>query len=115
MAVTPATHCRVLDRPLPASTLESIFGWNRPFDRDALDPEIFDRMPRCLKESRAATSRRCASPPSTISSSRILERCASNFSYGEIDPDVFGEELDRQAYANADRIAAIRLTAEKRE
>lgn len=45
----------------------------------------------------------------------ILQRCASNFGYEEIDPDVFGEELDRQAYANADRIAAIGLTAEKRE
>jgi hypothetical protein len=44
VAVTPATHCRVLDRPLPASTLESIFGWNWPFDRDALDPEIFDLL-----------------------------------------------------------------------
>jgi methylase of polypeptide subunit release factors len=45
----------------------------------------------------------------------ILQRCAGNFGYEEIDPDVFGEELDRQAYANADRIAAIGLTAEKRE
>src|SRR5262249_54892968 len=26
------------------ATLESIFGWNRAFDRNALDPEIFDLM-----------------------------------------------------------------------
>jgi hypothetical protein len=44
VAMTPANHCRVLDRPSPAATLESIFGWNRAFDRDALDPEIFDLM-----------------------------------------------------------------------
>jgi hypothetical protein len=44
--MTPANHCRVLDRPSPAATLESIFGWNRAFDRDALDPEIFDLMER---------------------------------------------------------------------
>jgi release factor glutamine methyltransferase len=44
VAVTPATHCRVVDRPLPPATLESVFGWNRPFDRDALDPEIFDLL-----------------------------------------------------------------------
>ena len=44
VAVTPATHCRVLDRPPPAAMLESIFGWNRPFDRDALDSEIFDLL-----------------------------------------------------------------------
>jgi methyltransferase family protein len=44
VAVTPATHCRVLDRPPPATTIESIFGWNRPFDREAVDPEIFDLL-----------------------------------------------------------------------
>jgi methylase of polypeptide subunit release factors len=41
VAVTPATHCRVLDRPAPATTVKSIFGWNRPFDRESVDPEIF--------------------------------------------------------------------------
>ena len=40
VAVTPATHCRVLDRPGRPTTLESIFGWNRPFECNALDPEI---------------------------------------------------------------------------
>jgi release factor glutamine methyltransferase len=38
----------------------------------------------------------------------VLKLKASDFSYGEIDPD------DRQAYAKADRIAAIGLTATKR-
>ena len=33
------------------------------------------------------------------------------FVYEEIDPDVFGEELDRQPYADVDRIAVIGLTA----
>src|SRR5262245_25801435 len=42
--VTPATHHRRLDRPVLATTLESIFGWNRPFEREALDPEIFDLL-----------------------------------------------------------------------
>jgi hypothetical protein len=32
------------------------------------------------------------------------------FSYQEIDPDVFGEELDEPAYAGVDRIAAVLLT-----
>ena len=49
---------------------------------------------------------------------RIFAAClqlyASHFVYEEIDPDVFGEELDRPAYANADRIAAVGLTAIKR-
>jgi methylase of polypeptide subunit release factors len=30
--------------------------------------------------------------------------------YGEIDPDVFGEELDQAAYRQVDRIAAVALT-----
>ena len=33
--------------------------------------------------------------------------------YEEIDPDVFGEELDTAAYQNVDRIAAVVLTARK--
>ena len=33
--------------------------------------------------------------------------------YREMDPDVFGEELDGGAYALADRIAAVSLTAHK--
>jgi methylase of polypeptide subunit release factors len=35
------------------------------------------------------------------------------FVYEEIDPDVFGEELDGQAYAHADRIAVVGLTVIK--
>jgi len=42
-----------------------------------------------------------------------LQRGAGNFGYGEIDKDVFGEELDRQTYTSADRLAAIGLTATK--
>ena len=35
--------------------------------------------------------------------------------YEEVDPDVFGEELDSPAYAQTDRIAAVVLTATRRE
>ena len=44
----------------------------------------------------------------------ILKLYARHFVYEEIDPDVFGEELDRPAYAHADRIAAVGLTVIKR-
>ena len=41
VAVTPATHARVLARSNPpAPTLRDIFGWNRLFDPDAIDPDI---------------------------------------------------------------------------
>jgi len=73
VAMTPANHCRVLDRPSPAATLESIFGWNRAFDRDALDPEIFDLMEHdeALEGESGRYESKVALPPSTISSSRI--------------------------------------------
>jgi methylase of polypeptide subunit release factors len=35
------------------------------------------------------------------------------WSYDEVDPDVFGEELETEAYSSADRIAAVLLTARK--
>jgi release factor glutamine methyltransferase len=40
VAVAPATHYRVLDRPGNPTTLESIFGWNRPFECKGLDSKI---------------------------------------------------------------------------
>ena len=33
--------------------------------------------------------------------------------YAEIDPDVFGEELDNPAYVDVDRIAAVALVVRK--
>lgn len=45
VAVTPATHARVLSRPAPKhSTLRDIFGWNRAFDPSALSPGILDLL-----------------------------------------------------------------------
>ena len=41
----------------------------------------------------------------------MLERAGCPFSYCEIDPDVFGEELDAPAYADTERIAAVALVA----
>lgn len=40
-----------------------------------------------------------------------LQGARFDWSYSEIDPDVFGEELDQPAYAHVDRIAAVGLTA----
>jgi methylase of polypeptide subunit release factors len=41
-----------------------------------------------------------------------LERRAVHYSYEEIDPDVFGEELENAAYGEVDRIAVVALTAD---
>jgi methylase of polypeptide subunit release factors len=40
-----------------------------------------------------------------------LEASGCTWTYREIDPDVFGEELERGAYTIADRIAAVELAA----
>jgi methylase of polypeptide subunit release factors len=51
---------------------------------------------------------------------RLLQAVEQDFaghdlpwSYEEIDPDVFGEELETSAYSSVDRIAAVVLTARK--
>lgn len=43
----------------------------------------------------------------------MLEVAGLAWTYQEIDPDVFGEELAGGAYAQCDRIAAVLLTAKK--
>lgn len=42
-----------------------------------------------------------------------FDRTGMTWLYRETDPDVFGEELLNEAYVNADRIAAVVLTASK--
>ena len=43
----------------------------------------------------------------------LLDAAGLEWRYHELDPDVFGEELAEPAYADADRIAAVMLTARK--
>ena len=50
VAVTPATHARVLDRPFDGKpSLRDIFGWNRPFNESDIDNSLL----ALLKEARA--------------------------------------------------------------
>ncbi|WP_294058995.1 hypothetical protein [Sphingomonas sp.] len=37
----------------------------------------------------------------------LAQEQAVSLAYRELDPDVFGEELERPAYAEADRIAVV--------
>jgi methylase of polypeptide subunit release factors len=41
----------------------------------------------------------------------LLEAAGAAYAYEELDPDVFGEELDRPAYAAVERIAVVGLYA----
>ena len=43
-----------------------------------------------------------------------LEAAGCDCRYRELDPDVFGEELEREAYRDVERIAAVGLSAVKR-
>jgi len=43
----------------------------------------------------------------------LRSRCAWH-EYRELDPDVWGDELDTPAYADTDRIALVSLVAEVR-
>ena len=44
----------------------------------------------------------------------LLDDADCTWSYSEIDPDVFGEELEQPVYAQVDRIAAVGLIATRR-
>jgi hypothetical protein len=43
----------------------------------------------------------------------LVRDAGATFDYEELDPDVFGEELDAPAYANVERIAAVGLIARR--
>ena len=45
---------------------------------------------------------------------QMLAGSGMAWSYDEVDPDVFGEELETSSYSAVDRIAAVVLTARKR-
>jgi methylase of polypeptide subunit release factors len=46
--------------------------------------------------------------------STLLADADVDWHYGEIDPDIFGEELERPIYSQAERIAAVGLSVRKR-
>ncbi|MDP9150051.1 MAG: class I SAM-dependent methyltransferase [Myxococcota bacterium] len=45
----------------------------------------------------------------------LLERTGHAWSYEEVDPDVFGEELEKPSYSQVERIAAVTLRVSKRD
>jgi methylase of polypeptide subunit release factors len=53
------------------------------------------------------------SDPFRQEAARHLAGWGGAWRYREIDPDVFGEELDEPAYADADRIAVVLLTVNR--
>ena len=69
----------------------------------------------------SAAARFCSTPAAPSSTAGIelkdalLDALAGfEVSYREIDPDVFGEELEREDYADVERIAVVGLVAVRR-
>jgi release factor glutamine methyltransferase len=54
------------------------------------------------------------SDPFQSAASRALYSAGLDWTYREVDPDVFGEELAREPYQRVDRIALVILTATKK-
>ena len=53
--------------------------------------------------------------PIRKAATQILDPDLFRHSYREVDPDVFGEELETVAYSKADRIAAVVITVTRKE
>lgn len=51
--------------------------------------------------------------PLRAASARRLRDCGLRWDYRELDPDVFGEELERAPYRDVDRIAVVRLLVQR--
>ncbi len=51
--------------------------------------------------------------PFRAAAAERLDRSKARWTYREIDPDVFGEELEAEAYRHTDRIAAVVLTVQQ--
>ncbi|MBC7609969.1 MAG: methyltransferase [Polaromonas sp.] len=56
----------------------------------------------------------CGVDPFLAETLPLLEAAGCDWSYAEIDPDVFGEELELPVYAQVDRIAAVGLVASRK-
>jgi len=52
--------------------------------------------------------------PFRVAAAAHIAGSGARWDYEELDPDVFGEELEGGAYTSADRIAAVILTVKKR-
>jgi methylase of polypeptide subunit release factors len=92
VAITPETHGRVVNRKVQTTALESVFGWNLPFDQQALDPELFALLVKAealeIQEGRLKSSVRFA----TIADLLFVH---SSFPTAERDAVFFGPDTYR--------------------
>jgi methylase of polypeptide subunit release factors len=95
VAVTPATHARVLERQRRgAATLRDIFGWNQTFQYDDVDPELLDLMKQAAIAERTEHGFR-----STLRVASLGEDLFLHSAFPTDDPDAvfFGPDTYRFA------------------
>lgn len=93
VAVTPATHARVLARPVSAPlTLRDIFGWNRPFFRTDLEPPLLALLEASGAIEAAGAQLRATVRVASISEDLLLH---SRFPTDEHDAVFFGPDTYR--------------------
>ena len=103
VVVTPTTHGRVISRPEKQATLRSVFGWNRPFDRNGISPHHFELLSEADALTRIEDRYR-----STVRFASIDDMLFAHSAFPTVEPDAvfFGPDtyrfvrLVRSAIAN---------------
>jgi methylase of polypeptide subunit release factors len=95
IAVTPATHARVLARPLQGEpTLRDIFGWNRPFGEHQIEPQLLQLLQRSSSVEGAGAQLRSLIRVATLNDDLFLH---SSFPTSAADAVFFGPDTYRFA------------------
>jgi methylase of polypeptide subunit release factors len=91
--VTPATHARVLARPLHGEpTLRDIFGWNRPFGKHQIEPQLLQLLQRSRSFESAGGQLRSLVRVASLSEGLFLH---SSFPTTAADAVFFGPDTYR--------------------
>jgi methylase of polypeptide subunit release factors len=105
VAVTPATHARVIARPLRSSpSLRDIFGWSRPFRQSDLDAALFDLLEQAGALQPAGDCVRSAVRVASLGGNLFLH---SAFPTKDEDSVFFGPDTYRFARVIEETIARL--------
>jgi methylase of polypeptide subunit release factors len=93
ITVTPATHARVLARPLQGEpSLRDIFGWNRSFDEHQIEPRLLTLLGRAGSVESAGGQLRSLVRVASLGDDLFLH---SSFPTAEADAVFFGPDTYR--------------------
>ncbi len=93
IAVTPATHGRVLSRPTPRPlSLRDIFGWNRPFNEADVSPAVIALLNRADALERQGGKLRSGVRVASLGDELLVH---SSFPTGDAESVFFGPDTYR--------------------